>query len=102
VHGWILDESPGSYHSDTPPDPGECRGDLEVLVGDTVVHIDTSYEGETLAALVTSIQPFDLDAEIARLSALAQEMWSDPGSTPLGPSMPLGPFGPLALYGPPS
>jgi hypothetical protein len=77
------------------------HGTLEVLVGDTVVQIDTSYEGETLAALVTSIQPFDLDAEIARLSALAQEMWSDPGSTPLGPSMPLGPFGPLALYGPP-
>jgi hypothetical protein len=68
---------------------------LEVLVGDTVVQIDTSYQGEALAALVRSIQPFDLDAEIARLSLLAQEMWDD---LPLGPSMPLGP---MAMYGPP-
>lgn len=74
-------------------------GTLEVLVGDTVVQIDTSYEGETLAALVTSIQPFDLDAEIARLSVLAQEMWNDPGSMALGPSVLLGPFGPLAMHG---
>jgi hypothetical protein len=59
------------------------------------VQIDTSYQGEALAALVRSIQPFDLDAEIARLSLLAQEMWDD---LSLGPSMPLGP---MAMYGPP-
>ncbi|HET6664316.1 MAG TPA: hypothetical protein VFG94_08660 [Acidimicrobiales bacterium] len=64
-------------------------GVLEVLVGDTVVRIDTTYEGETLAALVTSIEPFDLDAEIERLSALADEAW------PVAVS-----GGPSAIYGP--
>jgi hypothetical protein len=64
-------------------------GMLEVLVGDTVVHMDTSYEGETLAALVTSIRPFDLDAEIERLSALAAEV--GPVAIERGPSVIYGP-----------
>ncbi len=67
----------------------DSSGVLEVLSGDTVVQIDTSYEGETLATLVTSIQPFDLDAEIERLSAVAEEMW--PAGMAIGPS---------AMYGP--
>jgi hypothetical protein len=63
----------------------EAMGTLEVLVGDTVVSIDTTYEGETLAALVRSIRPFDLDAEIERLSARADEVW--PGAMPIGPGI---------------
>lgn len=81
---------------DTPFAPGrfgavpsrDAMDVLEVLVGDTVVQIDTTYEGETLAALVASIEPFDLDAEIERLSALVDESW--PVSMPAGP----------AVYGP--
>jgi hypothetical protein len=69
--------APGSYGAVQTRD---VDGILEVLVGDTVVQIDTTYDGETLAALVNSIQPFDLDAEIARLSALAEEMWNDPAA----------------------
>jgi hypothetical protein len=77
---------------DTPFAPGrfgavptrDAGGMLEVLVGDTVVRIDTTYDGETLAASVTSIKPFDLDAEIARLSARADEL------------------GPIAISGEPS
>lgn len=56
----------------------EVDGIVEVLVGDTVVQIDTTFTAE-LPAMVASIQPFDLDAEIARLTALAEEMW---GGTP--------------------
>jgi hypothetical protein len=67
----------------------DSTGMLEVLVGDTVVHMDTSYEGETLAALVTSIRPFDLDAEIERLSALAAEV--GPVAIDGGPSVIYGP-----------
>jgi hypothetical protein len=65
---------------DTPFEPGEF-GELpsrqtdiyvEVLVGETVVQFDTTYRGD-LAAMVASIQPFDLDAELARVAALAED-----------------------------
>ena len=62
----------------------DSSGLLEVLAGDTVVRIDTTDEGETLSTLVTSVAPFDLDAEVERLSALAQEMW--PAGKAIGPS----------------
>ena len=83
---YLMQASCAQEANDTPFASGrygdllvrDAEGLLEVLVGDTVVQIDTSHQGETLAALVTSIQPFDLDAEIARLSALAEEMWHDP------------------------
>jgi hypothetical protein len=53
----------------------DVHGITEVLVGDTVAQIDTSYSAE-LPAMVASIQPFDLDAELARLAADAEAMWS--------------------------
>ena len=78
--------APGAYGAVPTRD---AMGRLEVLVDDTVVRIDTTYEGETLAALVTSIQPFDLNAEIERLSALAKAQW--PEAMPMGPSVMYGP-----------
>jgi hypothetical protein len=65
---------------DTPFEPGEF-GDLparetdmyvEVLVGETVVQFDTTYTDD-LPAIVASIQPFDLDAELARVAGLAED-----------------------------
>ena len=44
--------------------------------GETVVQFDTTYTSE-LPAMVASIQPFDLDAELARLAPLAEQMWND-------------------------
>ncbi|MGH9216779.1 MAG: hypothetical protein ACRDZS_11025 [Acidimicrobiales bacterium] len=94
---YLLPAACAQEADDTPFGPGgygavptrDATGMLEVLVGDTVVRIDTTYEGETLAALVTSIQPFDLDAEIERLWARAEEMW--PMTMPTGPSVMFGP-----------
>jgi hypothetical protein len=71
-------------YDDTPFEPGEFGevpsredyGFVEVLVGETVVQFDTSYTDE-LPAMVASIQPFDLDAELARLAPLAEQMWND-------------------------
>jgi hypothetical protein len=62
--------APGAY-GDVPV--REVGGVTEVLVGDTVAQVDTTYRDDVLAALVTSLQPFDLDAEIARLNVEAQE-----------------------------
>lgn len=97
LDAYLLPAACAREADDTPFAPGgfgavptrDAMGMVEVLVGDTVVRIDTTYEGGTLAALVASIQPFDLDAEIERLSALAQDVWS--GGMPIGPS---------AMYGP--
>ena len=56
--------------------PVRTTGDgLQVLVGDTVVRLDVSPAEEELAALVPSFQPFDLDAELARLNAAAEAAW---------------------------
>ncbi len=71
-------------YDDTPFEPGEFGevpsredyGFVEVLVGETVVQFDTTYTSE-LPAMVASIQPFDLDAELARLAPLAEQMWND-------------------------
>jgi hypothetical protein len=71
-------------YDDTPFEPGEFGevpsredyGFVEVLVGETVVQFDTSYTDD-LPAMVASIQPFDLDAELARLAPLAEQMWND-------------------------
>ena len=78
---------------DTPFAPGrfgavpirDAMGTLEVLVGDTVVSIDTTYEGETLAALVHSLRPCDHEAPNAPLSAPADEVW--PRAMPIGPGI---------------
>ena len=40
------------------------------------MQFDTTYTSE-LPAMVASIQPFDLDAELARLAPLAEQMWND-------------------------
>lgn len=79
---YLLPHSCALEYDDTPFEPGEF-GDLpsredfgfvEVLVGDTVVQFDTTYTDD-LPAMVASIQPFDLDAELARVAPLAEESW---------------------------
>lgn len=49
-------------------------GVVEVRMGDTVVQIDTTYTAD-LPDIVASIEPFDLDAELARVAASAEEWW---------------------------
>lgn len=69
---------------DTPFEPGglgdvpsrDSCGLTEVLVGRTVVQFDTTYVVDE--ALVASIRPFDLDAELARTGELSEQMWNDP------------------------
>ena len=70
-------------YDDTPFAPGPY-GDLPyrdvddlpaVLVGDTVVQFSTSYGDDVLAALVASLAPIDLDAEVARTAAYAEASW---------------------------
>ena len=56
----------------------DINGTTEVLIGDTVVQIDTTYAAE-LPGVVASIEPFDLDAEVTRLTTLAEEMWRSGG-----------------------
>ena len=43
-------------------------GLLEAQVDNTVVQFDTTYEDD-LPAMVASLQPFDLDAEVERIAA---------------------------------
>lgn len=52
----------------------EAYGVVEVRIDDTVVQIDTTYTHD-LPAMVASIAPFDLDAELARVAVLAKEAW---------------------------
>jgi len=70
-------------YDDTPFAPGPY-GDLPyrdvddlpaVLVGDTVVQFDTSYGHDVLAALIATLAPIDLDAEVARTAAYAEASW---------------------------
>lgn len=73
--------APGAY-GDLPVRHGDI-GLVQVLVGETVVvEVDTSLEGDELAAAVASLQPFDLDAELARVSAEAEATWNE--GMPLG------------------
>jgi len=69
--GCALDADP------MPFEPGEFGevptretdvGYVEVLAGETVVRFDTTYTDE-LPAMVTSLQPFDVDAAIAASGA---------------------------------
>lgn len=53
-------------------------GVVEVRIGDTVVRIDTTFTPD-LPAIVASIRPFDLDAELARVAALAEDTWYGAG-----------------------
>jgi hypothetical protein len=46
-----------------------------VLVGDTVVQFDTSYGDDVLAALIATLAPIDLDAEVARTAVYAEASW---------------------------
>jgi hypothetical protein len=80
---YLLPQTCALDYDDTPFEPGEF-GDLpsretdvyvEVLVGETVVQFDTTYTDD-LPAMVASIQPFDLDAELARLAPLAEQTWN--------------------------
>jgi hypothetical protein len=61
---------------DLPSRTSEEFGSVEVMVGDTVVQFDTSYDDE-LAAMVASLAPFDLDAELARTGEIAQQLYED-------------------------
>lgn len=56
--------------------PSRLNGDgfVEVLVGDTVVQVDTTYT-DGLSAMVVSLTPFDLDAELGRTNAIGQQLW---------------------------
>jgi hypothetical protein len=67
--------APGAY-GDLPVRREEF-GMVQVLVGETVVEVDTSLGETDLAAALTSLQPFDLDAELARVSAEAEAMWQE-------------------------
>jgi hypothetical protein len=63
---------PGEF-GDVPTRTSNDFEYVEVLVGDTVVQFDTSYDGDELAAMVASLAPFDLDAELARTGEIAQQ-----------------------------
>jgi hypothetical protein len=75
-------------YDDAPFAPGEfgaapsrqVGGLVEVLVGETVVQIDTTYRAE-LPGIVASIQPFDLAAEVARLAIAGEEWWNEEMAT---------------------
>jgi hypothetical protein len=67
--------APGAY-GDLPVRHEEFSM-VQVLVGETVVQVDTSLGEADLAAALTSLQPFDLDAELARVSAEAEAMWNE-------------------------
>jgi hypothetical protein len=54
-----------------------ANGLVQALVGDTVVEVDTSLGDDMVTAALTSLQPFDLDAELARISAEAEAMWNE-------------------------
>jgi hypothetical protein len=76
---YLLPQSCALAFDDTPFEPGEFGLPsrevdyfVEVLVGETVVQFDTTYLDD-VPTMVTSIQPFDLDAEVARVGALAEE-----------------------------
>jgi hypothetical protein len=44
------------------------------------VQFDTTYTSD-LPAMVASIQPFDLDAELTRLGPLNEQMWNEASGT---------------------
>ena len=81
---YLLPADCARGYDDTPFEPGrfgdlpsrDSFGLLEVLMGGTVVQFDTTYAVDE--ALVASIQPFDLDAELARTGELNEQMWNDP------------------------
>ena len=61
---------------DLPSRVGDEFGYVEVMVGDTVVQFDTTYEND-LPAMVASIAPFDLDAELARTGEIAKQQFEE-------------------------
>ena len=63
-----YDDTPFAAGDYGPALVREVDGLLEVQVDDTVVQFDTTYEDD-LPAMVASLQPFDLDAEIERIAA---------------------------------
>jgi hypothetical protein len=62
-----YDDTPFAAGAFGPALVREVDGLLEVQVDTTVVQFDTTYEDE-LPAMVASLQPFDLDAEIERIA----------------------------------
>jgi hypothetical protein len=62
-----YDDTPFAAGDFGPAPVREVNDLLEVQVGTTVVQFDTTYEDD-LPAMVASLQPFDLDAEIARIA----------------------------------
>jgi hypothetical protein len=82
---YLLPADCAQQSDDTPFQPGEFGdvpsresefGYVELLVGDTVVQIDTTYEDE-LAAMVASIAPFDLDAALVTTNAIGEQTMSE-------------------------
>jgi hypothetical protein len=82
---YLLPADCAQQSDDTPFQPGEFGdvpsresefGYVELLVGDTVVQIDTTYEDE-LAAMVASIAPFDLDAALVATNAIGEQTMSE-------------------------
>ncbi|HET6954813.1 MAG TPA: hypothetical protein VFI47_30910 [Acidimicrobiales bacterium] len=67
--------APGAY-GDLPTREAEY-GLVQVLVGDTVVEVDTTLGDDVVTAALTSLAPLDLDAEIARVAAEAEGMWAE-------------------------
>jgi hypothetical protein len=63
-------------HGDRPS--RELDGVTQVRFDQTVVQIDGDLTDEALTALVASVVPFDLDAELARVSLLAERAWRGP------------------------
>jgi hypothetical protein len=59
-----------------PSRTSEEFGSVEVMAGDTVVQFDTTYQDE-LPAMVASLAPLDLDAELARTGDIAQRLYED-------------------------
>jgi hypothetical protein len=62
-----YDDTPFAAGDYGPALVRDVDGLLEVQVGDTVVQLDTTYEDD-LPAMVASLQPFDLDAEVTRIA----------------------------------
>jgi hypothetical protein len=75
--------APGAY-GEVPTREGDFG--VEMLVGDTVATLDTTFTAE-LPAMVASIEPFDLDAELARLAEYAEAMRTTGGFVVTGGSL---------------
>jgi hypothetical protein len=87
---YLVPADCAQQNDDTPFEPGAFGdvpsreseyGYVEVLVGDTVVQFDTTYEDD-IAAMVGSMAPIDLDAALVTTNAIGEQQMSELDSQP--------------------